>query len=132
MFKETANILHKKGYNCAQSVLCAFTSELGIDEKILFKLAEGFGAGMGNRNGPCGALSAIIAIAGLVNSDGNLCNPTSKMSTYSLSADIVERFQSEINDINCSDIKNNEKHTCDECILKAVEIAENLLKRSKF
>lgn len=131
MFKETANNLHKKGYNCAQSVLCAFASELDIDEKLLFKLTEGFGAGMGNRQGPCGALSAVVAIAGLVNSDGNINNPTSKTSTYNLTADIVKEFENNIFDINCCDIKNKKKHSCDECISVAVDIAQNIIKRSK-
>lgn len=131
MNKEKANQLHKKRYNCAQSVLCTFAEELGINEVVLFKLAEGFGAGMGNRKGPCGALSAIIAIAGLINSDGDVCNPSSKNDTYNLSANIVKEFQDKIGSVNCCDIKNKANYSCDECISTAVDIAENIIKRSK-
>ena len=38
---------HTRGYNCAQIVLCSYAEELGIDEETLFRISEGFGAGMG-------------------------------------------------------------------------------------
>ena len=31
---------HRKGYNCAQAVACAFADRLGIDEKEIFKTME--------------------------------------------------------------------------------------------
>ena len=34
--KELAIALHDKGYNCCQSVVCAFKDELGVDEETLF------------------------------------------------------------------------------------------------
>ena len=37
---------HHSGYNCAQAVLCSYSDKLGIDEETLFRLSEGFGAGM--------------------------------------------------------------------------------------
>ena len=38
---------HKRGYNCAQSVVCSYSDLLGVDEEILFRMSEGFGLGMG-------------------------------------------------------------------------------------
>ena len=38
---------HKKGYNCAQCVLCAYADVLNMEESVLFRVAEGFGGGMG-------------------------------------------------------------------------------------
>ena len=38
---------HRKGYNCAQAVACAFADRLGIDEKEIFKTMEAYGFGMG-------------------------------------------------------------------------------------
>ena len=68
--KEKALELHSQGNNCCQSVCIAFADKLNIDENILFKIGEGFGAGMGNLQGSCGALSAAVIIAGLYNSGG--------------------------------------------------------------
>ena len=45
--KELALEYHKKGYNCAQAVACAFCEELGVSETEMYKIAEGFGLGMG-------------------------------------------------------------------------------------
>lgn len=40
--KELALEYHKKGYNCAQAVACAFCEELGVSETEMYKIAEGF------------------------------------------------------------------------------------------
>lgn len=45
---------HTRGYNCAQIVLCSYAEELGIDEETLFRISEGFGAGMGGMMQTCG------------------------------------------------------------------------------
>ena len=38
--KELAIENHNKKYNCAQSVACAFSEEVGGDESVLFKACE--------------------------------------------------------------------------------------------
>lgn len=45
--EDIAVIKRNNGYNCAQAVLCAHAEELGMDEKQLFALSEGFGSGLG-------------------------------------------------------------------------------------
>ena len=37
--KELALEYHKKGYNCAQAVACAFCEELGVSETEMYKIA---------------------------------------------------------------------------------------------
>ena len=49
---------HKKGYNCAQSVSCAFSDRTDFDEETIFRLTEGLGLGMGGMQGMCGAIAA--------------------------------------------------------------------------
>ena len=53
---ERAQRLHDKGYNCAQAVVCAYCDRFGLDENTAFKMAEGFGLGMGLME-VCGALT---------------------------------------------------------------------------
>ena len=38
---------HRKGYNCAQSVACAYCDLVGLDEQSVFRATEAFGLGMG-------------------------------------------------------------------------------------
>ena len=46
---ELAYQYHKKGYNCAQSVLMSFQDVAGLSEKQCLAIASGFGAGAGAR-----------------------------------------------------------------------------------
>ena len=103
-YTEKALDFHSKGYNCAQSVACAFSDVAGVDETTLFKLAEGFGAGMGNRNNVCGALSGAVMLSGLLLSSGDVSNPT-KAKTYKKSGEIEEFFSLRCMATACCDIK---------------------------
>ena len=54
------------GLNCAQAVLCAYADLAGIDEETAIRLAAPFGAGMGNMEGTCGAITGAGLVLGLV------------------------------------------------------------------
>jgi len=129
--KELAIALHDKGYNCAQAVVCAFKEELGIDEEILFKAAEGFGLGMGCMKGTCGAISGAVMAAGFKNSTANFDGPKSKMVTYKLSKEIVNAFEAKNGATICGDLKGIETGTvlrsCPGCIEDAVDLVEKVL-----
>ena len=52
------------GYNCAQSIVYAFSDTLEIDKNLALKVACGFGAGMGRRQEVCGAVTGGIMVIG--------------------------------------------------------------------
>lgn len=52
--QQQAAQFHAMGYNCAQSVACAFADKVDLDKVALFKVTEGLGLGMGGMNGTCG------------------------------------------------------------------------------
>ena len=70
--QQQAAQFHAMGYNCAQSVACAFADKVDLDKVALFKVTEGLGLGMGGMNGTCGAISAAAVLAGLKDSTGDL------------------------------------------------------------
>ncbi|MDO5425320.1 MAG: C-GCAxxG-C-C family protein [Eubacteriales bacterium] len=121
---------HKKGMNCAQAVACAFADAVGMDEATLFKVSEGFGAGMGGMKCTCGAVSGAILLAGLKNSSGTPENPT-KARTYQLSKEITNTFEKMNGSVICRELKGVETkkvlRTCDGCIEDAAKIAEAIL-----
>lgn len=119
---------HKKGYNCAQAVVCAFSDKTDFTEDQLFRLSEGFGFGMGTQ-GACGAVSAMVFLAGLKNSKGidNLPE-TTKRDSYKLSAELINTFNEMNKSIICKDIKGENLRSCDGCIEDAVKILEEKLK----
>lgn len=125
--------LHKKGFNCAQSVALPFCAELGIDKQTVMKATEGFGAGMGGYNLTCGALSGAIFVAGSILSDGNLEHPASKRNTYAVCKEISEAFEKECGSTSCYDIRGVESKcplkSCNECIMIAASLAEKVLNK---
>ena len=44
---EQAVAYHKAGYNCAQSVISVFAEDFNLDQKLLSRIATGFGGGIG-------------------------------------------------------------------------------------
>ena len=126
--REKAVENHKKGYNCAQAVACVFAEKLGYSEDEIFRLTEGFGAGMGATQGVCGAVSAMVFAAGAIKSFGvDKIPETNKKESYTFARKLMETFESKVGSIKCSEIKRNCLRSCDGCIEDAVEILEEFI-----
>jgi C_GCAxxG_C_C family probable redox protein len=121
---------HEKGYNCAQSVACAFLPVLTIDEPTLFAVMEGFGGGMGGNDATCGALSGAVAVGSLLTSSGDIGTIT-KPKTYELAKIMVQRFEQQTKSLVCKELKGTESgvplQSCPQCIEDAVLIAQQVL-----
>ncbi len=124
-YMEIAENLRTSGYNCAQTVACTFSSEIGVDRTVLYRISEGFGSGMGGNDGTCGALSGAIMVLSFLLSSGDPAVP-SKQDTYhwikSFHNTWSERFGSPI----CSVIKGNDTgvplYECDKLIRETVHM----------
>lgn len=127
---EKALELHKKGYNCAQAVACAYCDLFDMDEQTAFKAAEGYGAGMGGMQATCGAVSGAVMLAGLKNSSGDVSNRT-KGLTYKISRKIVADFEQKNGSTLCKELKGIETkkvlRSCDGCIEDASRLVEQIL-----
>ncbi len=125
-----AQQLHDAGYNCAQAVACACASAVDADEKEVFRLMEGFGAGMGGFSETCGAISGGIAILGYANS-GGVENPRTKASTYKLSRQLVQRFGEANGSTLCPELKGLRGgpvlRSCPGCIEDGVRLVLDIL-----
>lgn len=122
---------HNKGYNCAQSVCCAFEDLVDIDETTLFRITEGLGLGMGGMDGTCGAISVAAVLSGLTRSTANLDRPNSKADSYEASKVCIEEFKEKNGSIVCRDLRGADTQkvlrSCNGCIKDAAKIiAQNL------
>lgn len=128
--KQLALQLHHSKFNCAQSVACAFANVMGYDPQTVFKLAEGFGAGMGTFS-TCGAVSAMAMVIGMKESDGELDAPATKAHCYKLMKQATQMFEEKNQSTICRQIKGMDGgpvlRSCDGCIEDAVEILDELL-----
>ena len=122
---------HKKGYNCAQSVACAFAEDLGRDPREVFEMMEAFGFGMGMM-GTCGAVSGMAAVVGMKESDGNLEKPGTKKNSYRVSKELIRRFQEKNGSVICREIKGVDTkkvlRSCNGCVEDAAELAAAYLR----
>ena len=141
---EQATSLHASGSNCAQSVLCAFTSELGVDTAVAHRLATGLGAGLGRRQHLCGAVNggAMALGAALGNESG--ADLAAKERTYAVVQTYIKTMETEFGSIDCRTLLGVDLNTpegkaafkerglsasvCDKLIARCAEEVDRILK----
>lgn len=118
---------HVSGYNCSQAVACAFSDKVDIDEKLLYRMMQGFGTGMGCMEGICGAVSGAICIASLLTEDGT----GQRAKSYAISRKIVRAFLEKNKSVICKELKGVETgqvlRDCRGCVADAAAILINIL-----
>lgn len=116
---------HKKGMNCCQCVICAYSDLLGADAETLYKVAEGFGLGMGMM-GTCGAATGMFMAAGAKNSSGAPDKGFTKPATMQLVKEMAAEFEKRVGSLECRVIKGVDTkkvlRSCDECIEEGIRI----------
>nr|WP_296266414.1 C-GCAxxG-C-C family protein [uncultured Merdimonas sp.] len=123
----------EKMYNCCQAVICAYCEELGMKEEDAFRLAEGFGSGMGGLKDTCGAVTGMFMTIGLKNSAGKMDDPfATKMDTYQKLLDAAEKFKEKNGSIYCRDLKTQEGPQPLPCCMKCVEDAAQIIDEMEF
>lgn len=134
---EKALELHKKGYNCAQAVACSFCDSFGVDEKTMFKIAEGFGFGMGMMD-VCGAVTGMFMVIGLENSSGGIEEGMiTKADTYKKIKQYAQKFKDKNSTYYCRELKVKDRDSgapvvsCEKCIMDAVILTEEYLSSKK-
>lgn len=91
------------GNNCAQSVLLAYADVLGLTQEQAAMVSVGFGGGMGRLRLHCGAFSAAVMLAGILEgADGAL--KEHRPSTYARVQAIYRRFMEENGTISCAEL----------------------------
>ncbi len=101
---ETARKLFLEGYNCSQSVLCAFDDVTGLDRETSAKLASSFGGGMGRMREVCGCVSGALMVLGLVKGYDRIDIPELKKDHYALVQEFAKRFRELNGSIICREL----------------------------
>ena len=141
---EKAAKLFKAGYNCAQSVLCAFEDVTGIERETAAKLASSFGGGLGRMREVCGAVSGAAMVLGLAKGYSDPEDFDAKKAHYALIQEFAARFKEQNGSIICRELLSGseasngftperrtdgyyQKRPCAELCRCAAEIVEGLL-----
>ena len=117
-----ATLKQQHGTNCCQAVLIALQDQMKFTEEELRVLGAGFGLGLGNMEGTCGALIGAAIALGL-NTNGD------KAAVRALN----EEFKQKCGAITCEDIKGRFTGkitcSCEDCCRNAVRAYEDVLNK---
>lgn len=102
--KEKARSYFLEGFNCSQSVFCAFSDRFGIDEETAKKIAAGLGGGVGRMREVCGAVSASAMVLGSVCAPVDGSDTESKKKNYELVREFSERFLQRHSSVVCREL----------------------------
>ena len=99
-----ARELFMNGYNCSQSVFCAFADMYGIPEELALKVSASFGAGIGRMRGTCGAVCGMSMLAGMEKGQVKPGDNAQKSENYALVQELAARFKEKTGSIRCADL----------------------------
>jgi len=136
-------LFKNKGFHCAQAVLESHSGEYGLNPTISRKIAGAFGGGMGHCNEVCGAVSGALILIGLKYGQFVEGDSDSRINTYSITKDYIQKFRKEFGSVRCTDLikydlsieeellKAREsgvfKTICPLLVKKSVELVEEVL-----
>lgn len=116
--KEAAKLCRKSGYNCAQSIIMAFSQETGIDQSTAAKIGNGLGGGVGAQGDICGVVLGMSIVDGLTRSEA----PNAKVEAYAATRAMTTDFEAMHGGCKlCRDLKAA-KIPCDALIENGIEI----------
>jgi len=96
---DAGRLFAEDGYYCAEAVVKATAMRLGLDDRLVTRLATGFGSGEGRTAGPCGALSGgILALSLALAPDDPR---TDRERTYAAVQELRERFEETFGAVTC-------------------------------
>ncbi len=131
----------ENGFNCAQSVASVFINN--EEEELILKTTMGFGAGMGQLQQTCGAVTGAYMILGIHHSNSKLSFSEQKKETALSIRSFQEKFIEKFDSDQCSNLiqcdlkteqgqqefkeKNMFHEVCGKCISEAIRILDDML-----
>jgi C_GCAxxG_C_C family probable redox protein len=94
----------KAGYSCSEAVLLSYGPQLGLDQALAFKIASGFGGGMGFLGETCGAVTAAYMVIGLKYGGNSVKDTYSRELIYQSVADFADFFKARNGSTYCRDL----------------------------
>ena len=101
----------RQGYNCAQSVLLAFSDLTGLDGDTALRLSSSFGGGLGRLREVCGAVSGASMVLGLLKGYSDPDDREAKKAHYHLIQELARRFREEHGSIVCRELLSGVQKT---------------------
>jgi len=101
---EDAVSLFKEGFNCSQSVLTSYASELGLKRELALKVGTSFGGGMARMGKTCGAVTGAFMVIGLKYGRVSAQDEQTRDKNYGIVREFVNRFTARNGSIVCREL----------------------------
>ena len=140
---EKAVSTFKDGYNCAQSVLWGLSAYTGLTDDHSFRIATGFGGGMGRAQHVCGAVTGGILALNHLYGRGKDEGKEKQEVVYQKVRDFIAQFEKLNQTVICRELldgcnllteegqerfgSENMALNCQRYIASAVEIIERII-----
>lgn len=128
----------RNGLYCSEAILRAFNEiySLGMPEN-LYKIATGFGSGLGESGCTCGAISSSVMILGLV--AGRNKTYESERMVYLATNELHKRFKEKHKAICCRVLTKNvewnsaeHKIVCEDYVLNAAKLTDEIINKRLY
>lgn len=84
----------------------------------------------------CGSVCAMLIIASLKNSDGDLESPKTKIETYKIGKELTEKFKEMNSSIVCNELRGEigkgKLRSCRGCVIDASVLIEKYIFEGEF
>ncbi len=101
---ESALNIFKDGFNCAQAVLAASVNKTNLPDRTAYRIACGFGAGMGRRQKTCGAVTGGIMVIGMMHGRDESRTDEDKEKTYRIVSAFMGEFERRHRTTECREL----------------------------
>jgi len=128
----------RNGLYCSEAILRAFNEvyHLGMPD-TLYKIATGFGSGLGESGCTCGAVTSSVMVLGLV--AGRSKTYESERMVYLAVNELHKKFKEKHKAICCRVLTKNvewnsaeHKITCEDYVLEAAQLADGIINKRLF
>lgn len=92
------------GYGCCQSVVAAFADLYGLTLEQAVRVAAGFGGGVGRLRMMCGAVSALVILAGLDEGQTEGGDREGKARCYRIVQELLAESKAENGSLICAEL----------------------------
>ena len=139
-----AKALFMEGYNCSQAVVGAWAEDIGLDSETAYKIASGFGGGIGRMREVCGGVSGMFMAIGLFFGYDEPDGAQAKKELYSYVRALADKFKESEGSIICRELlagvktqpgpdpeprntADYKKRPCPELVAYAAQLTEDFL-----
>lgn len=99
-----ARELFLQGYNCSQSVFCAYAEDYGIPLELALRVSASFGGGFARMRETCGALSGAAMLVGMEEGQTRPDDPQQKQKNYRIVQEMAQQFKQMHGSTKCAEL----------------------------